>query len=68
VPTLPWSVTLLSLLFPRFGSAFARFVWNKLSEELSWEHLGEPIYFTAQWQTIPDNHTIPVYKKALGVT
>lgn len=36
-----------------------------IKDQMTWEHIGEPIYFTAQKGSIPDNHTIPVYSEAL---
>lgn len=68
VPNLPWSVPLISLLFPKASFIIPRLISDKLSDEQNWEHLGQPIYFTAQWGSVPDNHTIPVYKKALELS
>ncbi|MEL4898161.1 lipase family protein [Crocosphaera sp. Alani8] len=65
VINLPLSVTLLSVLFPKTGSFFSKVIGDKLAEEQSWEHIGQPIYFTAQKGSVEDNHTIPVYTKAL---
>lgn len=66
VTNIPWSVAFISMLFPRTGSILLKLIGDKLDEKQSWEHIGQPIYFTAQCGNIPDNHTIPVYTAALG--
>lgn len=66
VPNIPWSVAFISMLFPKAGSFLSRMVGDKLDKKYSWEHIGQPIYFTAQWRSVAGNHTIPVYTAALG--
>ena len=58
VTNLPWSISFISLITP--GS-----IGELLEERQSWEHIGQPIYFTSQAGSVARNHTIPIYKKAL---
>lgn len=40
---------------------------TQLLGKLRYQHIGVPIYFTAQTGNVSDNHTIPIYLEALRV-
>ncbi len=65
VPKIP-----LPTLLPISGRLPARngildFFTQWLNESLDFQHIGLPIYFTAQKGSISDNHTLPVYFEEL---
>ena len=82
VPKLPLaSLAIISLMdIPVIGDLFGMetssifgnipFLGRQMMQQASdnnYKHVGQPIYFTAQRETIAKNHTIPVYKDALSI-
>ncbi|WP_407887529.1 lipase family protein [Scytonema sp. NUACC26] len=67
VPKIPIpSLLLVSGRVPG-KSGTASLATGLLGKFSNYQHIGIPIHFTAQTGNISDNHTIPIYLKALGV-
>ncbi len=65
VINLPVPASFVSLLSQMEQHQPQNLIGQLIQDQTTWEHIGEPLYFTAQKGKIPDNHTIPVYQEAL---
>ncbi len=63
VPKIPIPMLLVAGRTPAKSGTLS--LTQKLNSRVDFKHIGLPIYFTEQKNTVADNHTIPVYLDAL---